>query len=217
MQHELTLSWIEQNFKKYNKEFWGGTLRKPYFEVCKTKTHLGQFNSRTWTICISNYFDRSEREFANTLIHEMIHLYIRQNKLGNQRVHHGVEFYKEANRINKFGWNIARTCSTKGVGLTDKKKIVYRVLCYADKYGRFFRMCINPNYEKRYTDYIVNTNFFKDAFFHTSTDDKEFSSYPKCTKGFRGWFIDYNTYNNIMKTEKIKKIKETSSKRKAVK
>ena len=200
MKHQLTLKFIEETFDKYNKEYWNGSLRKPKFEICHTKSLLGQFcfGGGQWKMRISDMYDRSKEDYINTILHESIHLYIRQNKIKDTNGHHGREFYKEADRLNRHGWYIARTDSVEGIGLSIKGNVTYKVAAFLDKEGRYFLMCMNPNkvdyFKKRFNQYA---DFYKEYIMFTSKDDVKYATFSKCTKNCRGRFISKADYEKL--------------------
>lgn len=122
----LTLSYIEEAFKKYNVMYFDNSLPLPKFEIMKKKTHLGEFQAcrrldifanplDASVIRISIYYDREAKDFDETIIHEMIHYYISHNCIVDNGSH-GKQWKKKAAEINaKGGWNITRTTSVRGV------------------------------------------------------------------------------------------------------
>lgn len=80
----VTLSWIENNYEKYNKLYFGGVLPNIEFKISRSKKTWGYASyhydliSNTVTpisITISNYFESPEDVKLTTLLHEMIHIY----------------------------------------------------------------------------------------------------------------------------------------------
>jgi hypothetical protein len=63
----------------------------------------------TGTLMLNGNFSRSEKSLQETLIHEMIHMYINTVLKIYPRNPHGDEFYRIANNINRDGWNISET------------------------------------------------------------------------------------------------------------
>ncbi len=202
MKFQLTTQWISDTFDKYNNMYWEGKLRKPTFEICHTKTILGQFKHSygQWLIRISDKYDRTEKEYTNTLLHEMCHVYIRQNNLKDTNRHHGKLFYSEADRINKYGWHIARTDSVAGCGLTNKDGVEYYMAAFKDKNGRYFLMGMNKNkisyFKKRFTKYY---NYYKEWFVFSSTNDKKYATFTKCIKSCRGKYISEEEFLKLKK------------------
>ena len=211
----LTIDFLKENFKVINELYFNNELVEPRFEITHVKSYLGQYHwhydyrwdasncqySRVLTesvIRISDMFDRTDDDIVNTLAHEMIHLYIRQNQITDTRPHHGRVFYSIADRLNyEGGFHIARTDSVVGCGLRDKtKKNTYYVGCFKNMDGKYFSFVMNEKYityyEVRFNNY---PSYYKDAFIFVSDDDKTFAHYCKCRGSIRGWHIDEETFN----------------------
>ena len=97
---KITKELLSRWFDEVNNEFFNNELRKPDFVITHNRGHFGQFRPRTWTIEISTYWVRSERDYINTLIHECSHCYVRQ-KYGIYAQSHGYEWKEVADRINR--------------------------------------------------------------------------------------------------------------------
>jgi hypothetical protein len=217
----LTIGFISENFHKFNKEYFEGKLQTPTFEITHAKSYLGQYHWKygsnyLWdghrvlsesVIRISNMFDRNETDYQNTIIHEMIHLYIRQNHIKDTRPHHGRVFNSIADRINRQGgWHIARTDSVEGCGLTDKVNVnkFYIACFFSGSSSRYFRFRINEKYLQYYKYRFDNyPTHYKNVFIYVSTDDKKYAHYPSCYKSVRGWYISKEEYDTLKETEKV--------------
>ena len=211
----LTLEFIEQQFNVINKKHFDGKLLTPRFEITHVKSYLGQYHWHYsyderifWdsVIRISDMFDRSDADITNTIAHEMIHLYIRQNKIRDTRPHHGRVFNSIADRLNREGgFHIARTDSVAGCGLRNKaERKTYHVICYKTRDGKFFQFVINKNYLNYYIDRIeCCPTHYRDAYIFTSTDDKRFAHYPACRSGVRGFYIEQKVFNEQKATENV--------------
>lgn len=211
----LTLDFIREQFDVINRKHFNNGLLKPRFEITHVKSYLGQYHwkysydSRIFydsVIRISDMFDRSDEDITNTIAHEMIHLYIRQNKIRDTRPHHGMIFNSIADRLNREGgFHIARTDSVAGCGLRNKTEVkTYHVICYKTRNGKYFQFVINKNYLNYYINRIENNPYhFKDAYIFTSTDDKRFAHYPACRNGVRGYYIEQKVFNEQKATENV--------------
>ena len=121
----LTKDYLEQQFKRFNIEYFKNSLPIPKIEINHLKTHLGEFQAckrldifanpiAADVIRISEYFEREEKMVQETLIHEMIHYYISYNGIEDTG-DHGKEWKRLAAEINtKGGWSITRTTSVAG-------------------------------------------------------------------------------------------------------
>lgn len=211
----LTLSFIEEQFNNINKKHFDNRLLKPRFEITHVKSYLGQYHwkysydsriFRDSVIRISDMFDRSDADITNTIAHEMIHLYIRQNKIRDTRKHHGNVFNSIANRLNREGgFHIARTDSVAGCGLRNKTEKEYIVAVFFSGSGKgYFQFVINKKYLNYYLDRFENyPSHYRDVIVYKSSDDKKYAHFPKCYKSVRGYYITKEEYNNIVANEDI--------------
>lgn len=219
---KITLKFIEENFKRFNNEYFDGLLNTPTFEVSHAKSHLGQYS---WHydyngvlvkshIRISDYFNRSERDYQSTLIHEMIHLYIRQNKLKDTNAHHGKVFYSVADRINKQGgWTISRTDSIAGLGLSKTGKIFYVAIFNSPRNKEPFVFCIKKNYVYDYVKMFKrHTRYYKNAVIIKTDDDKRFGNWTECYCRVRGFYLPKSEVSEIMRNREVVYGEESSTK-----
>lgn len=202
----LTIKFLTDSFKTFNSLYFNNELLTPRFEITHVKSYLGQYHwkysydSRIFldsVIRISDYYMRDETELHQTLLHEMIHLYIRQNEIRDTRPHHGRVFYAVADRLNREGgFHIARTDSVVGCGLRDKSKNnKYVVGCFKSMNGKYFSFVMNEKYVSEYKTRFNNSSYYKDAFIFVTDDDKSFAHYTKCRGRIRGFYIDEETFN----------------------
>ena len=205
---DITLDYIKSNFDKFNVKYFNGELITPKFKITRVKSYLGQLSwkyingERTnYLISISAMFDRSDKDFCNTILHEMIHLYIRQNNIKDTRPHHGRVFYQIADRINQYGWNISRCDSTEGCELTSKEKVTYNMVTYINRNGKYFLMRYNKKKESFYLRLFMKCKY-KGIVWFTSTDNKKYAHFPECRTGCRGRFITKGEYDELAKENK---------------
>ena len=133
----VTTSWIEKNYNKFNKLYFGGTLPNIRFKTSRSKKTWGfasfryDFSNSTiipLEITMSNYYDSPEDVKISTLLHEMIHIedyfwhpehYIRNGKkvTGHYYDAHGYWFQQEANRVSReSGYQIAKHVTREEIG-----------------------------------------------------------------------------------------------------
>ena len=220
----ITIQYLKEMFDWFNKEHFDGGLEKPMFEITHVKSYLGLYHYKynVWTnglaesvIRISDYFDRSEEDVCNTLIHEMIHLYIRQNRIQDTRPHHGRVFNSIADRINREGgWHIARTDSVQGCGLRDKTNVkdYYVGIFKSGRVGKYFAFVMNEKYINYYkSTFEYYPSHYQNAFIIKSNDDKAWASYPQCRRSVRGHYISKDQYEAARTNEVIYEMKKKAA------
>jgi hypothetical protein len=154
---QVTKEWMERWFAQFNHDYFGDALPLPRLALSKSRTRLGSmsckrqvrlFHSRLsdYAIHLSNYYDLSERQFQNVLLHEMIHYSIAYNGRKDSSPH-GVVFRAMMEELNrKYGWELSVTTSTKNVekagGIPQNK--TYLILSMEMKDGRRFLSVVNP-------------------------------------------------------------------------
>ena len=83
----LTTDILRTWFRQFNTDYFGGELPMPRIVLSKARTRLGTMACKCtrrllkrvysdFVIRISTYYECTEREFQETLLHEMIHYYI---------------------------------------------------------------------------------------------------------------------------------------------
>lgn len=216
----LTISYISEKFEKYNNLYFNGSLKTPKFKISNSKRALGTLSisrrlnfygeyTKEHTISISKYYDRTEKQYDNTLIHEMIHLYISQNDIIDNGSH-GRHFKAECARINKYGWELSRTTDISGWKLSEEAQkrldnklsnATYSVIVYQmyDTDNTQFIFRVAKGKELTYYNHLKYTcNAAKVKYF--KSNDNIFESLPTCRCRIRGRRIDKNdmAYKNYM-------------------
>jgi hypothetical protein len=216
----LTISYISEKFEKYNNLYFNGSLKTPKFKISNSKRALGTLSisrrlnfyggyTKEHTISISKYYDRTEKQYDNTLIHEMIHLYISQNDIIDNGSH-GRHFKAECARINKYGWDLSRTTDVSGWKLSEEAQkrldnklsnATYEIIVYqmydTDNTQFIFKVAkgkaLNYYNHLKYKCKAVKVKYFK-------SNDNIFESLPTCRCRIRGRRIDKNdmVYKNYM-------------------
>ena len=216
----LTISYISEKFEKYNNLYFNGSLKTPKFKISNSKRALGTLSisrrlnfyggyTKEHTISISKYYDRTEKQYDNTLIHEMIHLYISQNDIKDNGSH-GRRFKAECVRINKYGWDLSRTTDISGWKLSEEAQkrlddklsnATYEIIVYqmydTDNTQFIFKVAKGKalNYYNllKYKCKAVKVKYFK-------SNDNIFEYLPTCRCRIRGRIIDKNdmVYKNYM-------------------
>lgn len=116
----LTIDILHAWFRQFNADYFGDELPVPRIALSKARTRLGTMSCRRvrkllrwtytdFTIRISTYYDCTDREFQETLLHEMIHYYIAYKNISDTSSH-GKVFRQIMQRLNnEHGWNITIT------------------------------------------------------------------------------------------------------------
>ena len=105
-----TLPFVKEKYTLFNREIFEGTLPEIPLRISRSTRTLGTLRYKVlrtggikrmsdFSIWISSCFDLSEREIEDTIIHEMIHLYICWNNLEDTSSH-GRIFRTMMNTIN---------------------------------------------------------------------------------------------------------------------
>lgn len=116
-----TVPWMQENFDFLNEKYFGGKLRHPKFGIMFGRKNWGYYmpngNYNRWTrefyqegtgnMYLNGNFSRSEHSLQETLLHEMIHMYINTVMKIYPRDPHGDEFQNFAFKFNQDGWNIS--------------------------------------------------------------------------------------------------------------
>ena len=135
---KITKELLSEWFDKVNKEFFNNELRKTDFVISHNKGRFGQFRPRTWTIEISTYWIRTERDYMNTFIHECCHCYVRQ-KYGYRVQSHGYEWKEVAGRINRQMCGKYGTIQRCGGGQDNcvvRNAMAEKFIVFTDYYGK---------------------------------------------------------------------------------
>lgn len=116
---KATRSYVEQRFDYFNTLCFGGKLPKVPVRMSHAKGFLGQLRFRikhhvfrssefcNFTLHVNSRFDLPQQVIDDTIIHEMIHLYIHFNRI-TDTAPHGEKFRAVMNAINhRHGRNIS--------------------------------------------------------------------------------------------------------------
>lgn len=107
-----TLAFLTERFARFNRELFSGTLPTPTFRLTHARTYLGNMRCQrrrtllgrvratAFVLSLSTAHDLGEQEWEDTVIHEMIHLYIFANNLRDDAPH-GTLFRRMMLQINQ--------------------------------------------------------------------------------------------------------------------
>ena len=126
------------SFWDCNEKYFDNSLPTPWFETVNSISVIGKFeyhknkrNSkkpiRDQVIKMSDCFDYPEKDFIETMVHEMIHYYIAWNRIKVLRSH-GRVFMRMANEMKeKYGLNVTKKIDASSFKLTENApKLVKR-------------------------------------------------------------------------------------------
>ena len=83
----VTIEWMEEWFRRFDQEYFGGKLPVPELGLTHAKTRLGQLaykRASRWgrtklydfKLSMSTYYDMTDKQAKSVLLHEMIHYII---------------------------------------------------------------------------------------------------------------------------------------------
>lgn len=209
----VTKKWIIENYNKYKAMIFDNKLpeigfdskRFIKFQVCTNNSskRLGCFKIVVtrplglidYSIIISNYYDRTEKEFLTTLIHEMIHCYITYNNIKDTSSH-GKYFLYMAESINKkYDFNIKPKSHIDFSDVRNKNKEYY-ILALKLNNGKCYISSLSKNYKEVlfYKAKNLTSKSFAKLY---KTNDVTFDSYTK-VRTFKATPKSTNTFNDIV-------------------
>lgn len=195
----VTESWIKKEFIKFNSLYFDGKLPMPIIKLSHARTQLGALaykNEWLWgrrircfdyTIKLSTYYDMTERQAQNILIHEMIHYYIAYFRIRDSRPH-GVKFQKMASDLNrKYGWKIKAIEVAKDWKVAEyyrkkeeqKSPRQYLVLALKIQSGEYFLCSISPKAYPKINKEVLHQKEIVQYCWYT-TQDSYFEYMPVC-------------------------------------
>ena len=214
----VTIDWMEEWFKRFDQEYFGGKLPLPELSLTRAKTRLGQLAfkrasrlGRTklydFKLSMSTYYDMTEQQAKSVLLHEMIHYIIGYTGL-KDTAPHGVVFRGMMDNLNrKYGWDIRVMTSTKGWKVSErvaeKKKAkgpqTYLMLAIELKDGKFYLSRVNPGFARRIEKQLPMVRELRSHRWYT-TQESYFEDYPQ-VRSLRGRRItkgDFEKLQNVL-------------------
>lgn len=218
----VTKEWLEKWFVLFDREYFGGNLPMPVMGLTHARTRLGQLafkKASRWgrtklydfKLSLSTYYDMTEVQAKNVLLHEMIHYVIAYTGLKDTSSH-GIVFRGMADNLNrKHGWDIRIATSTKGWKVSeqvkkkkeDKGPQTYLMLAIEMSDGKFFLSRVNPGFASRIERQIQGLDNVVHHQWYT-TEEPFFDDYPQ-VRSLRGRRIskrDFEHLRNVLR-EKI--------------
>ena len=214
----VTIDWMEEWFKRFDQEYFGGKLPLPELALTRVKTRLGQLafkRASRWgrtklydfKLSMSTYYDMTEQQAKSVLLHEMIHYIIGYTGLKDTSPH-GVVFRGMMGNLNrKYGWDIRVMTSTKGWKVSEqvaeKKKAkgpqTYLMLAIELKDGKFYLSRVNPGFARRIEKQLPMVRELRSHRWYT-TQESYFEDYPQ-VRSLRGRRItkgDFEKLQNVL-------------------
>ena len=209
---------MEEWFKRFDQEYFGGKLPLPELALTRAKTRLGQLafkRASRWgrtrlydfKLSMSTYYDMTEQQAKSVLLHEMIHYIIGYTGLKDTSPH-GVVFRGMMDNLNrKYGWDIRVMTSTKGWKVSEqvaeKKKAkgpqTYLMLAIELKDGKFYLSRVNPSFARRIEKQLPMVRELRSHRWYT-TQEPYFEDYPQ-VRSLRGRRItkgDFEKLQNVL-------------------
>ena len=214
----VTIDWMEEWFKRFDQEYFGGKLPLPELSLTRAKTRLGQLafkRASRWgrtklydfKLSMSTYYDMTEQQAKSVLLHEMIQYIIGYTRL-KDTAPHGVVFRGMMDNLNrKYGWDIRVMTSTKGWKVSErvaeKKKAkgpqTYLMLAIELKDGKFYLSRVNPGFARRIEKQLPMVRELRSHRWYT-TQESYFEDYPQ-VRSLRGRRItkgDFEKLQNVL-------------------
>ena len=214
----VTIDWMEEWFKRFDQEYFGGKLPLPELALTRAKTRLGQLafkRASRWgrtklydfKLSMSTYYDMTEQQAKSVLLHEMIHYIIGYTGLKDTSPH-GVVFRGMMGNLNrKYGWDIRVMTSTKGWKVSEqvaeKKKAkgpqTYLMLAIELEDGKFYLSRVNPGFARRIEKQLPMVRELRSHRWYT-TQESYFEDYPQ-VRSLRGRRItkgDFEKLQNVL-------------------
>ncbi len=207
---ELTAKMLREWFVQFNAEYFENKLPLPQLTVSNARTQLGQFRCRRvrkglfrgyeltgFAIKVSDYYQLSERDYQQTLLHEMIHYYIAITGVKDSSPH-GRLFHQLAQHINEQGgWQI--TVSERRRNLAVRQENARRqslLLLLRTTDQRYYLSVVNPNYRNYVGCQAERSPQIADYHFVVSSDS-QYTSWTQC-RSLRGCRITQEEYQKLM-------------------
>ena len=210
----VTIDWMEERFKRFDQEYFGGKLPLPELALTRAKTRLGQLafkRASRWgrtklydfKLSMSTYYDMTEQQAKSVLLHEMIHYIIGYTGLKDTSPH-GVVFRGMMDNLNrKYGWDIRVMTSTKGWKVSErvaeKKKAkgpqTYLMLAIELKDGKFYLSRVNPGFARRIEKQLPMVRELRSHRWYT-TQESYFEDYPQ-VRSLRGRRITKGDFEKL--------------------
>lgn len=197
------ISYLYEKFDYFNRLCYQGLLIRPLIKLNRRTRSLGltriEYNRLTkrkkiW-IEISTYFDLPEKEYIDTLVHEMIHYYIATNDIKDTSVH-GKVFKSEVERIKR-NYNIDISLKFNDPQMLESASSpVVRYFCVSkDKAGNRFITVVAKTQIFNIWNQTGNSPMECEWFVGTH---RVFHHYPRCST-YKLYKIDKEMLEDLLK------------------
>lgn len=209
---------MEEWFKRFDQEYFGGKLPLPELGLTRAKTRLGQLafkRSSRWgrtklydfKLSMSTYYDMTDKQAKSVLLHEMIHYIIGYTGL-KDTAPHGVVFRGMMDNLNrKHGWDIRVMTSTKGWKVSEtvvagKKAAgpqIFLILAVELKDGKHFLSRVSPRFARSLERQLLTAKEVSSYSWYT-TQESYFEDFPQ-VRSLRGRRItkgDFEKLRNVL-------------------
>ena len=165
---ELTVNYLQNQFKKYNALFFNNELPWILIKIGRSKRNFGIYHTTTSRstgkilnqhIMISKYYDQTAKQYDETLIHEMIHYYIRFKGIKDNSSH-GIKFIKIMNDINRISeFNITVTGDSTNMTSKIEDNKIYRIMRFTYN-NKVYYAKISKSFDYKRFSEINNVTIF---------------------------------------------------------
>ena len=211
----VTKEWMEEWFKRFDHDYFGGKLPVPELGLTRAKTRLGQLSfkrasrwGRTklydFKLSMSTYYDMTDKQAKSVLLHEMIHYVIGYTGLKDTSSH-GIVFRGLMDKLNRQGgWEIRVMTSTKGWKVSEQVKAkkqakgpqTYLMLAIEMKDGKHFLSRVNPGFARRLESQLAQVREVSTHHWYT-TQESYFEDYPQ-VRSLRGRRISKADFEGLL-------------------
>lgn len=214
----VTVEWMEEWFRRFDHDYFGGKLPVPELGLTRAKTRLGQLAYKRATrwgrtklyafkLSMSTYYDMTDRQAKSVLLHEMIHYIIGFTGL-KDTAPHGIVFRGMMDNLNrKYGWDIRVMTSTKGWKVSEwaeerqkaKGQQTYLMLAIEMQDGKHYLSRVNPSFARRIESKLALVRELRSHRWYT-THEPYFEDYPQ-VRSLRGRRIsksDFEKLRNVL-------------------
>lgn len=209
---------MEEWFRRFDHDYFGGKLPVPELGLTRAKTRLGQLAYKRATrwgrtklyafkLSMSTYYDMTDLQAKSVLLHEMIHYIIGFTGL-KDTAPHGIVFRGMMDNLNrKYGWDIRVMTSTKGWKVSEwaeerqkaKGPQIYLMLAIEMQDGKHYLSRVNPSFARRIESKLALVRELRSHRWYT-TQEPYFEDYPQ-VRSLRGRRIsksDFEKLRNVL-------------------